>query len=120
MNLSSLLQRFTLFLYALLFLFLTGCAGSTAGIAVSNIPLENKKYTVLGPAETMVSWVSFDVGFLGFPLEPPPVDEAVRRLLESKGGDALINLRYATDRSVYLFITYHRFFLKADVVKLEK
>lgn len=97
---------------------LAACASASAGIATSNIPIGNREYEILGTAETTVSWSTFDIGILGMPLEPPPVDQAVQKLLAEKGGDALINLRYSTDRSIYLFITRHRFFLKADVVKL--
>ncbi len=95
------------------------CASASAGITTSTIPLEGKPYRILGDAETTRSWWSFDIGFLGFPLRQPPVDEAVQDLLQEKGGDALVNLRYFTDRSIFLFMTRHRFYLKAEVVKLE-
>lgn len=97
---------------------LSGCASASAGIATSNIPIGNREYEILGTAETSVSWTTLDIGIVGIPLEAPPVDQAVQKLLQEKGGDALINLRYSTDRSIYLFITRHRFFLKADVIKL--
>jgi len=93
---------------------------ASAGIAVSNIPLENKPLRYLGTAETVVDWWSFDIGCIALPLDPPPVDEAMKNLLREKKGDALVNLRYWTDRSVFLFIIIRqRFYLKADVVKLE-
>jgi len=101
-------------------LFLASCVSSSAGIATSNIPLEGKEYKVLGPAEITLSWNSFDIGIIGIPFGTPPVDRAQKMLLEKHGGDALINLRYWTDKSIYLFITHHRFHLKADVVKLGK
>lgn len=96
-----------------------GCAGSSAGMATSSVPVEGQPYAVLGPAETTVSWWSFDVAFLAFPLGEPPVAEAASNLLKEKGGDALINLRYATDRTIIFFMTRHRFHLKADVIKFE-
>ncbi len=95
-----------------------GCATSSVGIVTSNIPLEGRQFTVLGTAETERSWYSFDMGFIGIPLRDPPVDEAIADLLKAKGGDALINLRYFTDRTIILFVTRHRFHLKAEVVKL--
>jgi hypothetical protein len=105
---------------AALFLFLIlGCASASAGIATSNVPLGNREYEILGTAETSTSWWSFDLGIIGLPLGEPPVDEAVQRLLREKEGDALVNLRYSTDRSIFLFLTRHRFHLKADVVKLK-
>lgn len=98
--------------------FLGGCASANAGIALSNIPLENRKYEVLGPAETTIRWFNFDIGLVGIPMSRPPVEKAMNNLLEEKGGDALINLRYWTDRTILFMITINRFHLKADVVKL--
>jgi len=96
-----------------------GCAGSSAGMVTSNVPVEGLAYTVLGPAETTVSWWSFDVAVIAFPLGEPPVSEAAANLLKEKQGDALVNLRYATDRTILLFMTRHRFHLKADVIKFD-
>ena len=100
-------------------LILSGCVSASAGLTTSNIPLEGRKYKVLGSAETSVSWFSIDLGIIGFPLSRPPVDEALKELMNSKGGDALINIRYSTDRMILTLVTLHRFHVKADVVKLE-
>jgi hypothetical protein len=100
-------------------LLLAGCAGSSAGMVTSNVPVEGQAYTVLGPAETVVSWWSFDVAVIAYPLGEPPISEAVSNLLKQKEGDALVNLRYATDRTIILFMTRHRFHLKADVIKFD-
>ncbi|MBI3396018.1 MAG: hypothetical protein HY042_09295 [Spirochaetia bacterium] len=111
-------------IFALVFLAYTApaCVSATAGITTSNIPLEGRKYTVLGSAETSVSWTSFEfIGLIGIPLRRPPVDEAMQELLKSKGGDALINIRYSTDNIiVFFFFNIHRFHIKADVVKIDK
>lgn len=108
-------------LFAFLFLatFLGSCASASAGIATSNIPIGNREFEVLGTEETTVSWWSLDMGLIGLPLERPPVDVAVQKLLQEKAGDALVNLRYSTDRSIFLMMTRHRFHLKADVVKFK-
>lgn len=98
------------------FLFLQ-CASGSAGIATASEPLQAGQYSVLGPAETTVSWWSVDVGFFALPLSEPPIDEARNQLLSEKGGNALVNIRYSTDRSIFLFMTRHRFHLKADVVR---
>ncbi|MBL8020364.1 MAG: hypothetical protein JNM27_11910 [Leptospirales bacterium] len=99
---------------------LFSCAGASAGIALSNVPLESQTYTVLGPAETTKSWWGFDLGVIAFPLGEPPVSEAMQDVIKQKEGDALVNLRYSTDRTIIFFMTRHRFHLKADVIKLEK
>lgn len=111
-------RRILLILLPAALLVLASCATASAGLVTSNIPLEGRKYTVLGTAETVYKWYTFDIGFFGFPLEDPPIDKAVQRLLREKGGDALINIRYFTDRSIFLFVTQHRFYIKAEVVKL--
>ena len=104
----------------LLFWLLAGCVSATGGVATSNVPIQGRSYEVLGPAETTVSWMTFNIGILGFSLHEPPVDRAEQRLLQEKGGDALINLRYWNDQSVIFFITYQRFHLKADVIRFKK
>lgn len=103
-----------IFLTAALFV---SCAGSTGGIATSNIPME-RDYTVLGNAETTMSWWTFDVAIIGIPLSEPPIDAAMQKLLNEYDGDALINIRYWTDRTIFLFMTRNRFHLQADVIRL--
>lgn len=100
-------------------LLLVQCAGANAGIAVSNVPTEGQTYTVLGTAETTKSWWSLDLAVLAFPLGEPPVAEAVEDLLKQKEGNALINLRFWTDRTIILFMTRHRFHLQADVIRFD-
>ncbi|MDH5655289.1 MAG: hypothetical protein OEZ34_05245 [Spirochaetia bacterium] len=108
------------YLFSTVFFLFLSCVSSSGGIATSNIPLEGKGYKVLGPAETTLSWYSLDMGFLGIPFGTPPVDRAQQILLKKYNGDALINLRYWSDRSIFTILTRHRFHLKADVVKLGK
>ena len=95
-----------------------GCISASGGIATSNLPVEGRQFEVIGPAETTVSWWTLDLGIIGLPLSDPPVSEAESRLVNQNEGDALINLRYWTDRSMFLFIiNRHRFHLKADVIR---
>ncbi|MEQ8353738.1 MAG: hypothetical protein RH862_19835 [Leptospiraceae bacterium] len=98
---------------------LANCATSSAGIATSNIPLTGKNYRIVGNGQSQVDWWSVDIGVLGLPLQEPPIDKAVQELIQAHNGDALINLRYSTDRFIFLFMTRHRFTLKADVVKVQ-
>ena len=97
-----------------------GCASSSAGIATSNIPISNKKYKVISPVEEQISWRTFDIGILGIPFTKPPIDELVTKILKDKNADALINIRYWTDRSIIFFITWNRFGLSAEAVKFEE
>ena len=114
------MRTFTLILtMAIAGLLFTNCASSSAGITTSNIPLTGKNYRGVGNGQTQVDWWTLDLGLVGFPLQEPPIDQAVQKLIEAHGGDALINLRYSTDRFIFLFMTRHRFTLKADVVKVQ-
>lgn len=106
-------------LFAILIL-LNSCVAASGGMATSDRPIAGRKYTNLGPAQTTVSWWSFNLGIIGLPLSDPPIDIARNTLLQEKKGDALINLRYWTDQSVFGFIIIRqRFFLKADVIKFD-
>ena len=115
------IARLTLFItICLLAPFFSQCAGAQAGIALSNVPVQGRTYRVMGAAETSVYWYTFDTGVVAFPLSGAPadrVDMAVKKLLNEKNGDALVNVRYSTDRFIILFISAHRFRLKADVIK---
>jgi len=104
-----------------LFLIFTGfsCATSNAGIATSNIPLADKKYKVLGHVSKTISWNTFDIGVLGFPLGTPPVNRLIQEAITEKQADALVNIHYWNDKSIFLFITRNRFGFEADAVKFE-
>lgn len=109
-------MKFSILLLAITWSFFA-CASSSAGIATSNVPIIDKKYTVIGPVEQSKRWVTIDLAILGFPLTKPPVDEVVSDAIRSKEADALINIRYYTDKMIFLFITVNRFGLNAEAVK---
>lgn len=96
------------------------CASSSAGIATSNIPISNKKYKVVSPVEEQLTWYTFDIGIIGLPFKKPPVDEMVSRILKEKNADALVNIRYWSDKAIIFFITRSRFGLNAEAVKFEE
>ncbi|MFN3604161.1 MAG: hypothetical protein ACK4UJ_05595 [Leptonema sp. (in: bacteria)] len=98
------------------------CATSYAGIATSNIPLNQSTQDIeyMGTDSIQKSWFHFDIGILGFPLTEPPVDSAIEELIKKYQGDALINIRYYTQRSIFLFITRNTLYIKADVVRIKK
>lgn len=98
---------------------LVGCASSSAGIATSNVPITDQKYSVLSPVEKSTYWITFDIGFVGFPLTKPPVHDLVEEALEEKEADALINIRHWNDKIVILFITINRFGLNAEAIRFD-
>ena len=63
---------------------LFACASAHTGIAVSNVPLEGKKVEVLGNAETTIYWYAIDLAIFSIPIDRPPVNDAVKKLLEEK------------------------------------
>lgn len=106
-------------LLSLVLLLGASCASASGGFSVSTIPVETRRFEVVAPGEeTTLSWWSVDLGIIGLPLSEPPVARAEQELLDRSQGDALVNLRYWNDRSVFLFIVNRqRFHLKADVIR---
>lgn len=98
---------------------LTHCASSSAGLATSNIPIVDQKYTVIGPVEKSDYWITFDIAFIGFPLSKPPMDKLVHDAIQESEADALINIRYWNDKSIILFITLNRIGLNAEAIKFQ-
>ena len=96
---------------------LGNCATSHAGITTSNIPIADKKYTITGHVAKQVSWKTFDIGILGFPLKKPPVHSLMQEAINEKQADALVNIKYWNDKIVLLFITINRFGFEADTIK---
>jgi hypothetical protein len=107
--------------YFLYCIFFSYCITTNAGITTSNIPLnhniQNIQYITTDTIQK--SWWNFDIGILGFPLQEPPIDEGLNELLNKHKGDALINIRYYTKKSIFLFVTKNTLVIKADIVKIE-
>lgn len=100
--------------------FFSFCITTNAGITTSNIPVNQNIQDIQYITTDIVqkSWWQFDMGILGFPLGEPPIDQSINELLQKHQGDALINIRYYTQKSIFLFMTRNVFTLKADVVKI--
>ena len=96
------------------------CASSSSGITTSNIPVVNRKYTVIGPVQNTETWYTFDIALVGFPLEKPPIDKIVDRAISEKNADALINIKYWQDKIIFLFITTNRIGISAEAIKFEE
>ncbi|WP_078125631.1 LIC20211 family lipoprotein [Leptospira alexanderi] len=100
-------------------LILFHCATSSAGISTSNIPIVDRKYKVIGPVEGHKTWNTFDIAIIGVSLSEPPIDNLVTTMLAEKKADALINIRYWTDKYIFLFITVNRLHINAEAIKFE-
>ncbi len=100
--------------------FFSFCVTTNAGITTSNIPLNYNIQDIQYIATDTVqkTWWQFDIGILGFPLSEPPIDESLNELLRKHQGDALINIRYFTQKSIFLFMTRNLLSIKADIVKI--
>ncbi|TGK33836.1 hypothetical protein EHQ12_14200 [Leptospira gomenensis] len=113
------MKRFQLILFFLISFVLWNCATSSAGLATSNIPVADRKYKVLGPVEGHKTWRSLDIAIIGVPLSEPPIDKLMTEMLTEKEADALINIRYWTDKYILLFLTVNRLHINAEAIKFE-
>lgn len=95
------------------------CATSSAGLATSTVPVADKKYKVVSPVEGTKYWFTFDIAIIGIPLSEPPIDQLLEELKKEKEADALINVRYWTDKSIFVFLTVNRLHISAEAIKFE-
>ncbi|MGJ4789368.1 hypothetical protein EHQ52_16025 [Leptospira koniambonensis] len=95
------------------------CATSSAGLATSTVPVADKKYKVISPVEGTKYWYTFDIAIIGIPLSEPPIDQLLEQLKKEKEADALINVRYWTDKSIFVFLTVNRLHISAEAIKFE-
>ena len=100
-------------------IFFGNCASSSAGMATSNVPIIDRKYKVVGSVEKQKGWITMDFIIFAFPLDKPPVNYLVKTSLEEHDADALINIRYWTDRSNFLFLIYNRMGITAEAISFE-
>ncbi|MDX1956945.1 MAG: hypothetical protein SFU98_00130 [Leptospiraceae bacterium] len=107
------------FIFVFLIALVLNCASSSAGIATSNIPVVDKPYKVIGPVKEERSWITLDVAIFGIPFKKPPIDDIIDSAIKKKDADALINIRYWSDRSVFFFITRNRLGISAEAIKFD-
>ncbi|MEI1279522.1 DUF6567 family protein [Leptospira venezuelensis] len=100
-------------------IFIISCATSSAGLATSTVPVADKKYKVISPVEGTKYWYTFDIAIIGIPLGEPPIDRLLEELKKEKEADALINVRYWTDKSIFIFLTVNRLHISAEAIKFE-
>ncbi|XDD46042.1 hypothetical protein AB3N60_15200 [Leptospira sp. WS39.C2] len=106
-----------LILLVVLSMFVSNCASSSVGIATSNKPIPNTPYETIKTVDKTFSWYTFDIILFGIPLTEPPVADLYEKVMEEESGDALVNIRYWNDKSIFGPIIRYRFNIKGDLVK---
>lgn len=113
---SVKLEKLLLSLFIGLILSLSSCI-TPRGMTSSSTPIQGKKIAEnLGKAEG--SDGSFSIISL-FSIGRPDIDEAIKEAVNSKDGDALINVRMYEKNYFFLLITYTQVIITGDVIKFE-
>lgn len=94
------------------------CATSSVGVAASNKPLGSSSYETIRTVDKTFKWYTFDIIIFNVPTTEPPIENLYEQLLEDSQADALVNIRYWNDKTVFGPLTRFRFSIKADAVKL--
>ncbi|PJZ39014.1 hypothetical protein CH354_07505 [Leptospira levettii] len=115
---SYLVKKIILLILSFVFLSIVlNCASSSVGIATSNKPIPNTPYETIKTVDKTFNWYTFDIIFFGVPITQPPVADLYEKVMEEEAGDALVNIRYWNDKSIFGPITRYRFNIKGDLVK---
>ncbi|MBM9548604.1 hypothetical protein JWG40_16380 [Leptospira sp. 201903074] len=93
------------------------CASSSVGIATSNKPIPNTPYETVKTVEKTFTWYALDFIIFGLPFTEPPITDLYERVMEEDAGDALVNIRYWNDKSIFGPLTRYRFTIKGDLVR---
>ncbi|TGK52932.1 LIC20211 family lipoprotein [Leptospira bouyouniensis] len=112
-------KNVSLILLFVLSMFVSNCASSSVGIATSNKPIPNTPYETIKTVDKTFTWYAFDIVLFGVPISQPPVADLYEKVLEEESGDALVNIRYWNDKSIFGPITRYRFNIKGDLVKFQ-
>ncbi|MBU1078775.1 MAG: hypothetical protein KKH98_15870 [Spirochaetes bacterium] len=92
----------------------SSCTTTPVGVTSSITPLQNRKIiTNLGPVQGKDStFVLLGLWMFG----RPEMDLAIRRALEKKGGDSLINVKSYETTSWYILFGFNTFIIEGDAV----
>lgn len=93
------------------------CASSSVGVATSNRPIPNTTYETTKSVEKTFTWYAVDIVLYGKVISEPPFDSIYESLMEGEDADAVVNIRYWNDKSVFGPWTRYRFSVKGDLVK---
>jgi hypothetical protein len=98
-----------------LLLLLAGCTMVPGGIAPSNTPINGRTYKVIGPADRTDSRV-YLLGML--PLTGAnTIRDAVEDAIQSRDGDALINVSVESYSQWWVILTRHVTRVQGDVIR---
>ena len=114
MDLTHRLKNSSLILYIIALAALSGCI-TPGGITASNVPIQEKKYEVIGPSDgkSNYSWALFGVWSFG----KPDIAVAVQNAVNKKQGDAMINVQWYQQTYYFVFFSLHRVYVIGDVIK---
>lgn len=96
---------------------INNCATSSVGLATSNKPIPNTPYETVKTVEKTFTWYALDFIIFGLPFTEPPVTDLYEKVMEEDSGDALVNIRYWNDKSIFGPLTRYRFTIKGDLVR---
>ena len=102
---------------SILLILMPSCATSPGGIAASTTPINGREYKVLGN----VSETSSRVALLGvLPISGKnSTRDAIESAIESKSGDAMINVTVDAHHEFWLLFTRMVTSIEGDVIKFE-
>ncbi len=99
-------------------LFLSSCITVPIDMATSSTPLTGKTIAQnLGKAEGRSGTIDI---LMCYSIGRPDIDLAIQRAVESKGGDALINVRVYQEISYFIAVSYTVVIVTGDVVKFSQ
>ncbi|MCZ8155435.1 MAG: hypothetical protein O9264_04905 [Leptospira sp.] len=100
-----------------LFLSLTQCASSTVGVAASNKPIPNTPYETIKSVDKLFTWYSIDLILISVSTSTPPTEKIYDEMMEGETADAIVNIRYYNEKSVFGPVLRHRFGIKGDLIR---
>lgn len=105
-------------IFSVSFLFvLAGCAHTPGGIAPSNIPIEGRKYRVVGSARATDSVVRL---FGVIPVSGSnSIRGAMHDCIRSRKGDAMIEITSESYSQFWILFTRNTIVVQGDVIKFE-
>ena len=105
-------------LITLMIMFSIGCA-TPMGVAPSNTPLAGKLIVKhLGKAEASTGFYTLYFPIV-FPFGGPDLETAMKEMMATKKGNALINIHWYEQQYFFLFLSRTSVTIQAEVVQLE-